>query len=153
VFRTLIMKAVVRSAMYFEKSSWELYRKLFEKARDPAHRELFERLAREEASHIQHLGDVLGEKGPGPCADEDAIRADLEQLHIPDPVELRSGADFAEILESIISFEETTVKFYELAMARTPVRAAKEAFAYLASEEAKHVAELRRKWRDCSADR
>ena len=143
MFSKLILEAVIRSAVYFEKSSWKLYRDLFEKARDPEHRELFERMAREEEQHIRHLADVLRRENLELPADADAVKVDLADFQIPEPVEVPLDADYQKILESMIAFEEMTVKFYELAMARTPIRAAKRAFAFLVSEEAKHLAALK----------
>jgi len=148
VFRKMILHAVIRSAMYFEKSSWELYRSLFEKAGDSQHRELFERLAHDEQQHMVHLEQILrGDRTELP-ADMEAIKDDLANMEIPGPVDIPTDGDFCKILESVIAFEEMTVKFYELAMSRTPIRAAKDAFAFLASCETEHVNELKAEYKD-----
>lgn len=143
---------VVRAAKEVEKNGQRFYTTMADRASDPLLKELFAWLARDEVEHLRRLNELEKKYCDDLFADyEEEFLPYLNQFStttlFPDAERLESvlRQDFADLkaLDMAIAAEEKFAEYFLKAssLARSPD--GKEAFGWLAGEEARHAAVLK----------
>lgn len=138
-----LLDSLLASAIHFETASAQLYREAISRVGRGTARDLLRTLAEEEERHRKKLED-LRENSPA----EEIIRSgeDAELPEIPADVtfeqadnDIPSMALPREILDIARKREEAAYAFYAQLAGQTETPIARQAFAFLASEEERHI--------------
>ena len=145
---------VIRTAMEVEKSGHLFYRTMAEKARNPLAREIFTWLAQDEVGHLQTLEALVPRYQQGAFWDEEDFvlpylrRFAASELFPPAERlgELLAAEDFdGRALDLAIAAEDRFSDFFRGAAEHARNEEGREAFSWLADEEARHAQILRQR--------
>jgi rubrerythrin len=152
---------VVRAAKEVEKNGHRFYSTMSDRASDPMLKELFTWLAQDEIEHLRRLTQLEAKYQDGSFADYDEeflpyLNQFSDTKIFPDAERLEEvlKTDSADIraLDMAIEAEEKFADFFLKASCMAQTEDGKEAFSWLASEEARHAKILHERRDKYSAD-
>jgi rubrerythrin len=139
---------VIMAAKDVERNGHRFYSTMAERASDPLLKELFTWLAQDEVEHLRRLNQLQADYQEGAFANcEEEFLQYLSQFSVtkifPDAERLEAilKTDTADIqaLDMAIEAEEKFAEYFHKASELAQTEDGKEAFAWLADEEARHA--------------
>ncbi len=139
---------VIMAAKDVERNGHRFYSTMAERASDPLLKELFTWLAQDEVEHLRRLNQLQADYQDGAFADcEEEFLQYLSQFSVakifPDAERLEAilKTDTADIqaLDMAIEAEERFAEYFLKASELAQTEDGKEAFSWLADEEARHA--------------
>lgn len=130
----IFTKAIFNTAVEFERSSSQNYKKLAEKAESNNMKLLFQYLAKEEKNHL----DVVKNLG----IKSDFYNKPETDKVFSDTLKFKLDNQDKDIIESAIKHEKATLDFYLSMAEKSKIKKFKESFGKLAKEEKSHLLHL-----------
>ena len=139
---------VIRAAKEVEKNGHRFYATMAERALDPLLKDLFAGLAQDEVEHLRRLNELESQYQDGAIDDcEEEFLPYLSQYSdakiFPDAVRLEAVLKTAtadlQALDMAIEAEEKFAEYFRKASSLAQTADGKDAFGWLADEEARHA--------------
>jgi rubrerythrin len=143
MLRRFLLRLVLEEAMRREEKAYRFYESASKAVRQPQSAELLRKLCAEELRHRLKLEELQG-KGELQPAGQEEVEVEEAQAGLlaepgPEWPPAPEVLDPRDIWAIALRKERRARDYYRVLSARAPVAAFREVFAYLSSEEQRHV--------------